>query len=157
MHIYFARNWQLPFLNLRKGENDRRKYFLWSISTKECCRPRRGLNPLPAGLQSDGAYNWAIRSICITKTCLYNFDPFKPHFYIEKLGLTGVYIIFLISAQKQRLWVLTSTHNLCFWAEIWKISDFVVWKFSFFGGKIFSIFEYACFCNGIFVPRKFFR
>ena len=27
------------------------------------------------------------------------FDPLKPHFYIEKLGFTGVYIIFLISAQ----------------------------------------------------------
>ena len=38
-------------------------------------------------------------SVCITKTCLYNFDPLKPHFYIVKLGLTGVYIIFLISAQ----------------------------------------------------------
>ena len=35
----------------------------------------------------------------ITKTYLYNFDPFKPQFYIVKLGLTGVYIIFLISAQ----------------------------------------------------------
>ena len=34
----------------------------------------------------------------ITKTRLYNFDPFKPHFYIVKLGFTGVYIIFLISA-----------------------------------------------------------
>ena len=33
------------------------------------------------------------------KTCLYNFDPLKPHFYIVKLGFTGVYIIFLISAQ----------------------------------------------------------
>ena len=35
----------------------------------------------------------------ITKTRLYNFDPLKPHFYIVKLGFTGVYIIFLISAQ----------------------------------------------------------
>ena len=35
----------------------------------------------------------------ITKTCLYNFDPVKPHFYIVKLGFTAVYIIFLISAQ----------------------------------------------------------
>ena len=26
----------------------------WSISSKECCRPRRGLNPRPPGLQSDG-------------------------------------------------------------------------------------------------------
>ena len=36
----------------------------------------------------------------ITKTYVYNFDPLKPHFYIVKLGFTGVYIIFLISAQK---------------------------------------------------------
>ena len=35
----------------------------------------------------------------ITRTCLYKFDPLKPHFYIVKLGFTGVYIIFLISAQ----------------------------------------------------------
>ena len=35
------------------------------------------------------------------KTRLYNFDPLKPHFYIVKLEFTGVYIIFLISAQKQ--------------------------------------------------------
>ena len=35
----------------------------------------------------------------IMKTRLYNFDPFKPHFYMVKLGFTGVYIIFIISAQ----------------------------------------------------------
>ena len=29
------------------------------------------------------------------KTRLYNVDPLKPHFYIVKLGFTGVYIIFL--------------------------------------------------------------
>ena len=45
----------------------------------------------------------------ITKTCLYNFDPLKSHFYIVKLGFRGVYIIFLISAQKHRLWVLVRT------------------------------------------------
>ena len=32
--------------------------------------------------------------------------PLKPHVYIVKLGFTGVYIIFLISAKKHRLWVL---------------------------------------------------
>ena len=36
--------------------------------------------------------------IIITKTYLYNCDPLKPHFYIVKLGFTGVYIIFLITA-----------------------------------------------------------
>ena len=35
----------------------------------------------------------------ITKTRLYNFDPRKPLFYIVKLGFTGGYIIFVISAQ----------------------------------------------------------
>ena len=40
-----------------------------------------------------------IRALNITKTCLYNFDPLKPQVYIVKLGFTGVYIVFLISAQ----------------------------------------------------------
>ena len=38
----------------------------------------------------------------ITKTCLYNINPLKPHFYMVNLGFTGVYIICLISAQKHR-------------------------------------------------------
>ena len=33
------------------------------------------------------------------KTHLYNSDPLEPYFYTVKLGFTGVYIIFLISAQ----------------------------------------------------------
>ena len=40
-----------------------------------------------------------IEKSAITKTYLYSFDPLKPHFYIVKLGFTGVYIIFIISAQ----------------------------------------------------------
>ena len=35
----------------------------------------------------------------ITKTCLYNVDPLKPHFYIVKTGVYMVYIIFVFSAQ----------------------------------------------------------
>ena len=117
----------------------------------------------------------------ITKTCLYNTEPLKPHFYILKLGLTGVYIIFLISAQKHRLWysleppcrggsneyIDAQKHRLwysleppcrggsneypqsMFWAKFWKISEFFIWKFSFFRGKIFYIFELACFRNDL--------
>ena len=48
----------------------------------------------------------------IPKTRLCDFDPLKPHFYIVKLGFTGVYIIFLISAQKHRLWVLVRTASV---------------------------------------------
>ena len=47
----------------------------------------------------------------ITKICLYNTDPLKPHFYIIKLGFTGVYNILLISALKHRLWVFVRTSN----------------------------------------------
>ena len=75
---------------------------------------------------------------CITKTYLYNFDPLKPHFYIVKLGFTGVYIIFLISAQKHGLWVLFNVYTQSmFWAEIWKISvcfylkTFMCWRWNF--------------------------
>ena len=74
----------------------------------------------------------------IMKIHLYNFDPLKPHFYIVKLGLTVVYIILLISAQKHRLWVLvlTSTHNLCF-EQKYEKSEFFIWNFSYVGGKNF--------------------
>ena len=84
----------------------------------------------------------------ITKTCLYNFDPLKPHFYTVKLGFTGVYIIFLISAQNiycgyslepPRRGGSNEYHDICIKYEKYEI--FLIWKFSFFGGKIFSIFE----------------
>ena len=79
----------------------------------------------------------------ITKTRLYNFDPLKPHFYIIKLGFTGVYIIFLILL-KNRLWVLVRTASAypqsMFWAEIWKkYQIFLSENFPVFGVK-FSIY-----------------
>ena len=64
----------------------------------------------------------------ITKTRLYSFDPLKPHFYLVKLGFTGVYIISLIFAQKHRLW------NLCFVQKYEKyqcflyLKIFIIWR-----------------------------
>ena len=49
-------------------------------------------------LSEVGTTLYGIAEKRITKTRLYNFDPLKPHSYIVKLGFTGVYIIFLISA-----------------------------------------------------------
>ena len=80
------------------------------------------------------------RFIAITKTHLYNIDPLKPYFCIVKLGFTGVYIIFLISAQN--IGCGYSLEPPCrggsneyqqsmFWAEIWKISFFLSEKFQF--------------------------
>ena len=44
-------------------------------------------------------------------TCPCNVDPLTPHFYIVKLGFTGVYIIFLFLLTGA---VLMCTHDLCF-------------------------------------------
>ena len=80
----------------------------------------------------------------ITKTCLYNFDPLEPHFYIEKLGFTGVYIILLIFAQNidcgyslepPRLGGSNDYPQSMFSSEIGKISVF------FFYLKMFSFWR----------------
>ena len=84
----------------------------------------------------------------ITKTCLCNFDPLKPHFYIVKLGFTGVYIIFLISAQNldcgyslelPRRGGSNEYPQSRFWAKIRKISDFLSENFLFLVVK-FSVY-----------------
>ena len=69
--------------------------------------------------------------VFITKTRLYNFDPLEPHFYIVKLGFTGVCIIFLISAQNIGEAVLTTTHNLCFERKYEKYQIFFSEDFHF--------------------------
>ena len=84
----------------------------------------------------------------ITKTYLYNFDPLKPHFYIVKLGFTGVYIILLISVQnidcgyslEPPRWGGSNGYpQFMFWAEIWKISEFLSENYQFLV-MIFSIY-----------------
>ena len=73
------------------------------------------------------------RNDYITKTCLYNFDPLKPHFYIVKLGFTGVDLIFLFLLKNIDCgYLLEPPHwggsneypQSMFWAEAWKISEF---------------------------------
>ena len=80
-------------------------------------------------------------TVSITKTRLYDFDPLKPHFYIVKLGFTGVYISFLIFAQnidcgyslEPPRWGSSNEYpQSMFWAEILKTSKFFIWKFSGF-------------------------
>ena len=89
-------------------------------------------------------------SALITKTCLYNYDPLKPHFYIVKLGFTGVYIIFPISSQNHRLWVLVSTASArrsneypqsIFEQKYEKMSEFFYLKNSVFGVENCYLFQ----------------
>ena len=82
----------------------------------------------------------------ITKTWLYNFDPLKPHFYIVKLGFTGVYIfLFLLenidcwySLEPPRQGGSNEYPQYMFWAEM-KISEILSENFQFLVVK-FSIY-----------------
>ena len=85
-------------------------------------------------------YLWNITFI--TKMYLYNIDPLKSHFYIVKLGFTGLYIIFVISAhnidcgyslEPPRRGGSNEYPQSMFWTEIWKLSEFFVWKIAIFG------------------------
>ena len=115
---------------------------LWS----ECVEADLGLrcSHMPEDTFSHGAAHFII-----TKTYLYNVDPLKPYFYKVKLGFTGVYIIFLFllkniecgySLEPPRWGGSNEYPQSMFWAEVWKIPEFFIWKCSFFGGEIFSIF-----------------
>ena len=44
------------------------------------------ISPILSVDESDAGNNSAYT---IKKTCLYDVDPLKPHFYIVKLGFTG--------------------------------------------------------------------
>ena len=83
------------------------------------------------------------------KTCLYNYDPLQPHFYIVKLGFTGVYIICLIfclknidcgySLEPPRPGGSNEYPQSMFRAEIEKITEFLSANFQFLDVK-FSIY-----------------
>ena len=47
-------------------------------------------------------------AMIITKTCLYKFDPLKPHFYIVNGVYRGIYYFSYFSS-KHRSWVLVRT------------------------------------------------
>ena len=64
-----------------------------------------------------------------------NFNLLKPHFWIVKLGFTGIYI-FLISVQKHRFWVLV---RLPWWGTSRNMQNRIfIWKLSVFGGETFN-------------------
>ena len=67
-----------------------------------------------------------LKSACTSRKHAYNFDPLKPHFYVVKLGFTGVYIIFLISAQNIDCGYSLEPprHSLCFEQKYEKYMEF---------------------------------
>ena len=66
----FAKNWQLPFLNQRKWDNDRRKYFMINRHERMLPTGRRS-NPQPPDYQSDAHSTAPPRPTC--KVVLSNY------------------------------------------------------------------------------------
>ena len=105
----------------------------------------------------------------IKKTYLYNSDHLKPHFYTVKLGFTGVYINFLISAQKHRLWVLVRTASARWFLQVpiyvlskirilYESFQFLEVKLSVYLNRhVFLMFFFNLFINFSMLPKlKFF-
>ena len=92
----------------------------------------------------------------ITKTRLYNFNPLKPHFYIVKLGFTGIYIIFLISAQNLDCGYSleppqrggSNEYPLCFEQKYKKYRSFLSENFQFLEMKFFIYLNRRVFVMG---------
>ena len=82
---------------------------------------------------------------------IYNFDPLKPHFYVVKLGFTGVYILFLIFAQKYRLWVLVRTILLrqFYWVSTIYVLSKNMKNIGVFYLKVFSFWRWNLLCYWI--------
>ena len=102
----------------RKGLHGNIYYFAWSSALRKKLEIRNGTvlvmifyfgDTLKVSIELPATFSCRHNMTDITKTYLYNFDPLEPHFYIVKLGFTGVYIIFLIFARKHRLWLLVRT------------------------------------------------
>ena len=82
--------------------------------------------------------------------------PLNPTLIKQNWSLQGYTLSFLISVQKHRLWALVRTASARQFKRVptnfvlsknMKTISFFIWQFSFFGGKIFSIFEQARFRN----------
>ena len=84
-------------------------------------------------------------------TCTYIiFTPLNPTFIYKNWGLQGdtLFFLFLLknidcgySLEPPRRGGSNDCPQSMFWAEIRKISNFVFWKLSVFGGGTFNIFE----------------
>ena len=94
----------------------------------------------------------------IKRTCLYNVDPLEPHFYIVKLGFTGVNNIFLFLLKNiDWRYPLEPPHRggsneylqSMFWAEIWKISGGG-------GGGLSENFQFLVVKFSIYLNRRVF-
>ena len=101
---------------------------MWNLSTFKTVQIHVHVTTQTWWSRWDGSW-WVMSS----RSILFAFSRLKPLF----VSMYNMYVYVFVSISM-------------FWAETWKISEFFIWKFSFFGVKIFSIFEKACFRNVIY-------
>ena len=91
--------------------------------------PVGGSNPRPPDHQSDA----------------YPTGPLRQPFASRKQALFFLFLLKNIDCgyalEPPRGGGSNAYPQSMFWAEIWRISEFFIWKFSFFDGKIFSNFN----------------
>ena len=101
----------------------------WSISTKECCRPRRGLNLRPPGLQSEGTSNWATEAgnHCKRKWHKYSMYSWKRNrkYFVSKLRKLELKFFHTYKMH------FLSINNHLIYPDIWVISSICETRISF--------------------------
>ena len=99
--------------------------------------------------------NW--KTILIRIMCPCVLYPLTPHFYIAKLGFTGVYIIFLFllknihcgySLEPLTEAVLMCTHNICFEQKYENSKKISTENCHFYSREKSLYIVWACFRNG---------
>ena len=85
-----------------------------------------------SGISAQKHRLWVLVRTASHIDCGYSLEP-------PRRGSSNEYPQSMFLAESEA--VLTSTHNLCFWAEIRKLSEFFIWKFSVLEVKFLYIFE----------------
>ena len=103
----------------------------------------------PVGSKALGASAQSLpfpTGLSIMITCPCSEHPLTPHFYIVKLGFTGVYIIFLFLLLNIDCGSNVYPQSM-FWAKIRKTSQFFIWKLWFLQPWNLSM-KYCCILHG---------
>ena len=119
------KNWLFDTRVIRKMDRPKRKYTFRNVRTVKAQNPWYLRSQTGTSLSACRNIEYCIKRQRLyavrpvskrfadsTKTCLYNFEPLKLHFYIVKLGFIGVYIIFSYFCSKHKLWVLVRTASI---------------------------------------------
>ena len=91
---FFARNWQLPFLNQRTGENNRRNYFVIKFPRKNVADPT-GIEPAFSLITSQTCIQWVTEA---GSTILKYTSDFRSQFTYSFVKC-GCSVYFFITLQ----------------------------------------------------------